>query len=124
VKTGKKTTPSKEILPRAEIPPRTRSKFPVQLLTPLRRAVTTMQSGDYMIHIFLEKVKEINMPEGLTTVDPMLCVESCGQKVYSQAKDAIGPMAEVIYGEHLFIEPRDLDKTAAEDAKIMLKLVH
>jgi len=37
-----------------------------------------MKSGDYMIHVFLEKIKEINMPAGCETVDPMLIVEVLG----------------------------------------------
>jgi hypothetical protein len=37
-----------------------------------------MKSGDYMIHVFIEKVKEINMPEGEDTVDPMFVVECLG----------------------------------------------
>ena len=38
-----------------------------------------MQSGDYMIHVFVEKIKEINVPEN-STVDPMVVVEVLGQK--------------------------------------------
>ena len=30
-----------------------------------------MRGGDYMIHVFVEKCKEINVPEG-DTVDPMV----------------------------------------------------
>ena len=82
-----------------------------------------MLSGDYMIHVFLEKIKEINVPEGSSTIDPMLVVESCGLKTYSSAKDDIGPLSEITYGEHLFLEPRELDKKDAEAAKITLKLV-
>ena len=39
--------------------------------------VSNMRSGDYMIHVFLEKVKEINVKEG-ETVDPMFVIESLG----------------------------------------------
>jgi hypothetical protein len=82
-----------------------------------------MKSGDYMIHVFLEKIKEINMPEGCDTVDPMLIVECCGLKTYSSAKDDVGPLGEIPYSEHLFLEPRGVDKKEAENGKIMLKLV-
>ena len=87
------------------------------------RGVSNMRSGDYMIHVFLEKIKEVNMPSGCSSVDPMLVVECCGQKTYSSAKDNIGPISEVTYGEHLFLEPREVDKKDAESGKIMLKLV-
>ena len=63
------------------------------------------------------------MPEGCQTVDPMLVVECCGLKTYSSAKDDIGPLSELTYGEHLFLEPREVDKKMAESAKIVLKLV-
>ena len=82
-----------------------------------------MRAGDYMIHVFVEKIKEINMPKGCDTVDPMVQVECLGQKTFSSAKDNIGPLGETIYGEHLFIEPRGVDKQDAEGAKIMIKLM-
>jgi hypothetical protein len=31
-----------------------------------------MRAGDYMIHVFVEKIKEINMPKNQETVDPMV----------------------------------------------------
>jgi len=37
-----------------------------------------MRAGDYMIHVFVEKIKEINMPKGCDTVDPMVQVECLG----------------------------------------------
>ena len=82
-----------------------------------------MKTGDYMIHVFIEKLKEINMPEGEDIVDPMFVVECLGQKTYSSAKDDVGPISEVVYGEHLYLEPRGVDKEEAEDAKISIKLV-
>jgi hypothetical protein len=82
-----------------------------------------MKSGDYMIHVFIEKLKEINMPEGEDTVDPMFVVECLGQKTYSTAKDDVGAISESVYSEHLFLEPRGVDKQEASDAKIMIKLV-
>lgn len=75
-----------------------------------------------MIHVFVEKIKEINVPEG-GTVDPMVVIEVLGQKKYSSAKDDIGGLGEVVYSEHIFVEPRGVDKVDAEGAKIMIKLV-
>jgi hypothetical protein len=34
--------------------------------------VVAMPTGDYMIHVFIEKVKEINMPAKQDSVDPMI----------------------------------------------------
>ena len=52
-----------------------------------------MKGGDYMIHVFVEKIKEINVPDG-GTVDPMVVIEVLGQKKYSSAKDDIGGIGE------------------------------
>lgn len=82
-----------------------------------------MKSGDYMIHVFLEKVKEINIPKGATSVDPMVVVESLGQREYSSAKEDIGGVGEVVYSEHIFLEAKNIDKEKAESAKVMLKLM-
>lgn len=75
-----------------------------------------------MIHIFVEKLKEVNTPEG-ETYDPMFVVECLEQKAYSSAKEKVGPISEVTYSEHIFIEVRDVDKQHAEDGKIMIKLM-
>ena len=39
-----------------------------------------MRPGDYMVHVFVEKLKDINVPEGSDTVDPMIVVECLGMK--------------------------------------------
>tara|TARA_B110000285_G_C15081104_1_gene593561 strand:+ start:219 stop:764 length:546 start_codon:yes stop_codon:yes gene_type:complete len=82
-----------------------------------------MKAGDYMVHVFLEKVKEINIPEGATSVDPMVTVETLGQKQFSSAKDDVGGVGEVTYGEHIFLEAKNIDKEKAEGSKIVLKLM-
>ena len=82
-----------------------------------------MKAGDYMVHVFLEKVKEINIPEGATSVDPMVTVETLGQKQFSSAKDDVGGVGEVTYGEHIFLEAKNIDKEKAEASKITLKLM-
>lgn len=82
-----------------------------------------MRPGDYMVHVFVEKLKDINMPEGSDTVDPMIVVECLGMKTFSSAKDNIGPIGVTNYSEHLFIEPRGVEKPDAESAKIMIKLM-
>ena len=85
--------------------------------------VGSMRQGDYMVHVFLEKIKEINIPEGATSVDPMVVVESLGQKQYSTAKDDIGGVGEVAYNEHIFLEAKNVEKERAESGKVMLKLM-
>ena len=62
-----------------------------------------LKRGDYMIHVFLEKVKEIKTEAG-STVDPIFEVTCLNQKQYSSAKSKIGGISEVVYSEHLFLE--------------------
>lgn len=45
-------------------------------------SVGEMKKGDYMIHIYIEKAKEIKVPDG-GTVDPVFEISCLGQKVYS-----------------------------------------
>ena len=40
-------------------------------------AVGEMKRGDYMIHIFIEKMKNLNVPEG-TTVNPLIQIDTLG----------------------------------------------
>ena len=72
-------------------------------------AVGEMKRGDYMIHVFVEKAKEIKVPKN-STVDPLISIECLGQKKFTTAKDDIGGLGEVIWSEHLFLEPRNVEK--------------
>ena len=65
--------------------------------------IYALKRGDYMIHVFLEKVKEIKTEAG-STVDPIFEVTCLNQKQYSSAKSKIGGISEVVYSEHLFLE--------------------
>ena len=84
-------------------------------------SVGEMKRGDYMIHILVEKAKEIKVPAN-STVDPIIEISCLGQKKYTTAKDDIGGLGEVIWSEHIFLEPRNVEKQDAEDAKIVIKL--
>ena len=80
-----------------------------------------MKRGDYMVHVYLEKAKEIKTPDG-DTVDPIFEIACLNQKTYSQAKDDIGGLGEVVWAEHIFIEAQNIEKKQAEDAKITISL--
>ena len=73
-----------------------------------------MRKGDYMIHVYVEKAKEILGEED--TTDPLIEVTCLGQKEYTTSKEGVGNQAEVNWSEHLFLEPKDVSKQAAEDA--------
>lgn len=57
------------------------------------------------------------------TIDPMFLIETMGIKQFSSAKDDVSGMAETTWGEHIFIEPRNIDKRDAESGKITIKLM-
>lgn len=80
------------------------------------------KNADYCIHIFLEKAKEIKTEPG-KTVDPVFLIESMQLQQYSSAKEKIGGIGEVIWNEHIFLEPRDIEKRDAENGKISIKLM-
>lgn len=83
--------------------------------------VGEMKRGDYMIHVYIEKAKEIKVPDG-GTVDPIFEVSCLNQKAYSEAKDDIGGLGEVVWAEHIFIEAKNIEKKQAEDGKISIAL--
>ena len=81
-----------------------------------------MRKGDYMIHVYVEKAKEI-ICEGEDTSDPLIEVKCLGEKQFTTAKKGISNQAEVNWSEHLFLEPRDVTKKEAEDAQIVIRLL-
>jgi hypothetical protein len=80
-----------------------------------------MKRGDYMVHIYLEKAKELKVPEN-DTVDPIFEISCLGQKVYSTAKENIGGLGETVWSEHVFIEASNIEKKTAEEGKITITL--
>ena len=84
--------------------------------------VGNMKRGDYMIHVLVEKVKDIKVYDG-DTVDPLVEVTCLGQKQYTSAKNDIGGLGEVVYNEHLFLEPKNVEQQDAEQATIVIKLM-
>ena len=76
-----------------------------------------------MIHIFVERVKEIKVPSGDDTVDPIIETTCFKQRQYTSSKRNISAISEVVYGEHLFLEQRNVEKKDAEEAKITIRLM-
>ena len=74
--------------------------------------VGEMKRGDYMVHIYLEKAKELKVPAN-DTVDPIFEISCLGQKVYSTAKNDIGGLGETVWSEHVFIEASNIEKKTA-----------
>lgn len=83
--------------------------------------VGEMKRGDYMIHILLEKAKDMDGESD--TIDPLIEISCLGEKKYSQVKKDIGRLGEVTYNEHIFMEPRNVEKKDAEEAQIVIRLM-
>ena len=82
-----------------------------------------MRRGDYMIHVFVERAKEMKGQNSGDTVDPMVEVSCIGLKKYTTSKKNISQLGEVTWNEHLFLEPKNVEKQSAEDGRIMIKLL-
>jgi dihydroxyacetone kinase-like predicted kinase len=87
-----------------------------------QKEVGEMKRGDYMIHVFLEKGKEF-MVEGEDTVDPIVEVSCLRHRRYSSAKKKITKLAEVHWNEHMFLEPRNVEKQDAEEGSIVINVI-
>ena len=74
-----------------------------------------------MVHVFIEKIKEIQCPEDCT-LDPMVGIECFNIKKYTHAKSDYYGINKLVYNEHLFIEKSNVEKKEAKDAKIIIKL--
>ena len=82
-----------------------------------------MKRGDYMIHVLIEKAKEMKSYNPKDTVDPLVEVSCMGYKKYTTSKKNISQVGSVTWNEHLFLEPRSVEKQDAEDGRIMIKLL-
>ena len=69
----KPVTPEEQMTP----PLVTKGKYKQINFYNLYSGVGAMKKGDYMVHVFVEKAKEIAMPEN-STVDPIIVVETLG----------------------------------------------
>jgi hypothetical protein len=49
-----------------------------------------MKKGDYMIHVFIETVRQLKCGEAGANVDPIVEVECLKEKKYTSAKSDIG----------------------------------
>ncbi len=62
-------------------------------------------------------------PAGLT-IDPLVEVEVLSQKKYTTAKNDIGGATALCsWNEHLFFEPRNVEKDEIEQAKISVRVL-
>ena len=65
--------------------------------------VVNMPDGDYLVHVLIEKGKNIFL-DGEDTVDPMVRVIFNMKEKVTSAKNNIAKSTQVKWDEHLFIE--------------------
>jgi hypothetical protein len=85
-------------------------------------SVGEMKRGDYRIHVYVEKAKDLKVPDD-STIDPLIEISCLNLKQYSTVKEKIGGIGETVWNEHLFLEPMNVEKLSADEAKISLKIL-
>jgi hypothetical protein len=60
------------------------------------QTITFPSHSDYMVHVLIQKAKEMAVEEG-DTIDPLFQIESLGQKRFSTAKDDVTGMGETVW---------------------------
>ena len=66
-----------------------------------------MKKGDYMVHVYVEKMKEVNVKDG-TTVNPLIQIETLGKKAFTSSMSNVGSMGVVEWNGHIFIEAQNV----------------
>ena len=86
------------------------------------KSVCKMKRGDYMIHVYVETAKNLDVPEG-DVVDPIVEVVCLGERKFTKALDDINNTSEAVYNEHIFFEPKNCEVERLEKGKIEIKLM-
>ena len=87
-----------------------------------KKSVCSMKRGDYMIHVMIEQAKNLDVPEG-EVVDPIVEVNCLGERKFTKALDDINNVGLAIWNEHLFFEPKNVEKERLAKGKIEIKLM-
>ena len=77
-----------------------------------------LKAGDYMIHVLLEKVKNIKPEKGLAQINAMLKMDACGITNFSATKKgfACRPDQMKTWNEHLFFEKKGISSEDIQEA--------
>lgn len=84
--------------------------------------VCQMKRGDYMIHIYVEQAKNLKV-EAEQTVDPIVQINCLNERRFTTAQDDINNTGIAIWNEHIFFEPKNLETSDLENAKVQIKLM-
>jgi hypothetical protein len=81
-----------------------------------------MKRGDYMIHVYAETCKNLDVDEG-NVVDPIVEIVCLGERKFTKALDDINNTSEGVFNEHIFFEPKNVEVERLEKGKIEIKLM-
>lgn len=87
-----------------------------------KASVCSMKRGDYMIHVYVETAKNLDVEEG-SVVDPIVEVICLGERKFTKALDDINNTSEAVYNEHIFFEPKNVEVERLQKGKIEIKLM-
>jgi len=87
-----------------------------------KKSVCSMKRGDYMIHVYVEQAKNLDVPEG-EVIDPIVELNILGERKFSKALDDINNTGLAIWNEHIFFEPKNVEVERLEKGKIEIKLM-
>ena len=73
-----------------------------------KKSVCSMKRGDYMIHVYIEQAKNLDVPEG-EVVDPIVEVNCLNERKFTTALDDINNTGVAIWNEHIFFEPKNVE---------------
>ena len=84
--------------------------------------VCQMKRGDYMIHIYVERAKNL-LVDAEDKIDPIVQINCLGERKLTKAQEDIGNTDIAIWDEHLFFEPKNKEVEDLEKAKVAIKLM-
>ena len=87
-----------------------------------KKSVCNMKRGDYMIHIYVEQAKNMDVEEG-DTIDPIVEINCLNERKFSTAQDDLNNTSVATWNEHIFFEPKNVEVERLEKGKIEVKLM-
>ena len=86
------------------------------------KSVCKMKRGDYMIHVYVEQAKNLDVEEG-DTIDPIIEISCLNERKFTTAQDDLNNTSVATWNEHLFFEPKNVEESALAKGKIEIKLM-
>lgn len=87
-----------------------------------KKSVCSMKRGDYMIHVYVEQAKNMDVEEG-STIDPLVEISCLNERKFSTAQDDLNNTSVAVWNEHIFFEPKNVEVERLEKGKIEIKLL-